>query len=309
MKHALISTWKMSYNGLCLGHELLKKRAPLAEAIKKAINDVEDNPDYLSVGYGGLPNREGEVELDAAYMDGRSGLYGGIIGVKGLANPINAAEALGRKQLNCLLGGAGAEKFARLEGFEFKNMLTEKARKRWADQEEKSNDSGHIMIRNSHDTVSVAGRQDDQFAVGVSTSGLFLKAAGRVGDSPIPGAGLYADSAAGAAGATGTGEDIIRGCLSYETVRQMESGKTAQEACSAALENHIRRMDAKGLKLGPIALIALGADGSFGAATNLEQFAFVYADENSPPAIWLAFKSPAVPVKAGAELLEKYPFD
>jgi isoaspartyl peptidase/L-asparaginase-like protein (Ntn-hydrolase superfamily) len=291
MKYAVISTWKMSLEGAGLAHAILREEGDLADAIKAAINNIENNPDYASVGYGGLPNREGEVELDAAYMDGSTSFYGGVMGVKDIANPINVAIDLSTRQLNCLLSGTGAERYARARGFEFKNMLTEKAKKRWENQKVKTNDSGNITAYNGHDTVCVIGRREERLAVGVSTSGLFLKAPGRIGDSPIVGAGLYSDSGIGAAAATGIGEDIIRGCLSYETVKQMEQGKPAQRACEDALSAYTNRMENKGVKAGPISLIALGADGSFGAATNLPEFAFIYADQDNSPAVWLVCRS------------------
>jgi isoaspartyl peptidase/L-asparaginase-like protein (Ntn-hydrolase superfamily) len=311
MKYAVISTWKMSLDGTGLACGILKEGGGLAASIKAAINDVENNPDYRSVGYGGLPNREGEVELDAAYMDGSTGLYGGVMGVKDIANPIDLAIELSKRQLNCLLSGAGAEKYARARGFAFKNMLTEESKKRWDAQAIKSNDSGNITAYNGHDTVCVIGRREADFAVGVSTSGLFLKAPGRIGDSPLIGAGLYSDSRIGAAAATGVGEDIIRGCLSYETVKQMEGGKPAQRACEDVLSAYTERMNKIGLKIGAVSLIALGADGSFGGTTNLPEFAFIYADQDNPPAVWLAYpySQKAAVEKADAARLKKYAND
>jgi N4-(beta-N-acetylglucosaminyl)-L-asparaginase len=289
MKSAIIAAWKMSLEGVRLAWELLKKGGDAAAAVKLAINNVENNPGFNSVGYGGLPNREGDPELDAAFMDGSTGYYGGVMGVKGIANPIDAAMALSGRHVNCLLAGAGAEQFARLEGFPFKNMLTAESKKKWQEAMIKRKEDLPGAYR-GHDTVCVIGRQGGRIAAGVSTSGLFLKEPGRIGDSPIIGAGLYADSGAGAASATGVGEDIIRGCLSYETVRQMEQGKSAGEACKDALKAHTARMEAKGFTVRDISLIALGADGSFGGATNLAggEFTFVYADEDHGPAVWTA---------------------
>ena len=141
MNYAVIGTWKMAYDGICLASEVLKKEGALAEAVKRAINDVENNPEYHSVGYGGLPNREGEVELDAAYMDGSTGLYGSVIGARDIANPIDAAMELGKRQINCMLSGRGAENYARMNGFEIKNMLTCDAKKQWAEKRESAKDS------------------------------------------------------------------------------------------------------------------------------------------------------------------------
>jgi N4-(beta-N-acetylglucosaminyl)-L-asparaginase len=284
--NAIIAAWKMSLDGTRAAFELLERGEEAPEAVKKAINMVEDNPEFSSVGFGGLPNRLGEVELDAAYMDGNTGYYGGILGVKGIANPIDAAMELSKRRLNCLLSGAGAEQFARLNGFAFKNMLTAKSKEKWEEAIEKEK-TGPGAYR-GHDTVCVIARKDRHIAAGVSTSGLFMKEPGRIGDSPIIGAGLYADSAIGAVSATGVGEDIIRGCLSYEVVRLMEQGRSAQDACKAAVDAHVSRMAAKGFTVKDISLIALRADGSFGGATNLKngEFTFVYADETHPAAVW-----------------------
>ena len=284
---AILAAWKMSLEGVQKAYGLLNNGADPAEAIKAAINNVEDNPEYTSVGYGGLPNREGDIELDAAFMNGSTGYYGGILGAKGIANPIDVAMELSKRHLNCLLSGSGAEQFARINYFPFKNMLTPKVKDSW--QEELAKHSpGTLNAYHGHDTVCVIARRDSDISVGVSTSGLFMKDPGRIGDSPIVGAGLYADNSIGAASATGVGEDIIRGCLSYEVIRQMEQGRPAEAACKETLLAYIARMDSKGFPVKSVSLIALGMDGGFGAATNLKdgEFTFVYADENNPPAIW-----------------------
>jgi isoaspartyl peptidase/L-asparaginase-like protein (Ntn-hydrolase superfamily) len=288
MKNAIIAVWKMSLDGVRLAWNLLKKGGDAPEAVKMAINNVENNPEFDSVGYGGLPNREGDVELDAAFMDGSTGYYGSIIGAKGIANPIDAAMALSKRHLNCVLCGAGAEQFARLEGLPFKNMLTPESKRRWQEELAKQN-NGLPGAYRGHDTVCVLAKQGEHIAAGVSTSGLFLKEPGRIGDSPLIGAGLYADSSIGAATATGVGEDVIRGCLSYEIVRQMEQGKSAEDACRDALKAHISRMESKGFTVKDISLIAMRADGSFGGATNLTggNFTFVSADEEHAPAVWI----------------------
>ena len=284
---AILAAWKMSLEGVQKAYDFLKNGSDITQAIRIAINIVEDNPEFTSVGYGGLPNREGDVELDAAFMNGSTGYYGGVLGAKGIANPINAAIELSKRHLNCLLSGAGAEQFARINGLPFRNMLTPATKKRWEEELSKRN-TGALKAYHGHDTVCVIARRDNDISAGVSTSGLFMKEPGRIGDSPIVGAGLYADSSVGAASATGVGEDIIRGCLSYEVVRQMEQGKPADAACREALASYIGRMNSKGFPVKDISLIALGMDGSFGAATNLKDgdFTFIYADDNHAPAVW-----------------------
>ena len=285
--NAIISTWKMSFEGLKKAFEFLKGSHDVTEAIKIAINIVEDNPLYTSVGYGGLPNRQGDVELDAAFMNGSSGYYGGIMGVRGIANPIDAAIELSRRHLNCLLSGLGAEQFARINGFAFRNMLTPETKKIWEEEISRQTLKSPDAYR-GHDTVCVIARKDRDISAGVSTSGLFMKEPGRIGDSPIVGAGLYADSRIGAACGTGVGEDIIRGCLSYEAVRCIEQGMPAETACKETLKAYIARMDSKGFTVKDISLIAAGMDGSFGAATNIKngEFIFAYADDEHAPALW-----------------------
>ena len=291
--NVILAVWKMSLEGVRNAIEFLKNENDVTGAIKTAINIVENNPEYSSVGYGGLPNRLGDVELDAAFMNGGTGYYGGVLGVKGIANPIDVAIELSSRHLNCLLSGAGAEQFARVNGFQFRNMLTPESKKSWENEIAEVHSSealraASLQAYHGHDTVCVIARKDNDISAGVSTSGLFMKDPGRIGDSPIIGAGLYADNAIGSASATGVGEDIIRGCLSYEVVRQMEQGKPAETACKETLANHISRMASKGFKVKDISLIAVGMDGSFGAATNLADgdFTFVYADDKNLPAVW-----------------------
>ena len=285
--NAIIAAWKMSLEGVQKAFEFLKKNNDITGAIRTAIAAVEDNPEYSSVGYGGNPNRQGDVELDAAFMNGSTGFYGGILGAKGIANPIDAAIELSGRRLNCLLSGSGAEQFARISGLSFRNMLTQKARENWQ-EELKKQTANSLKAYHGHDTVCVIARKDNDISAGVSTSGLFMKEPGRIGDSPIIGAGLYADSGIGAACATGVGEDIIRGCLSYEAVRQMEQGKPADAACRETIRKYISRMESKGFTVKDVSLVAIGMDSSFGAATNLKdsEFTFVYADENNTPEVW-----------------------
>ena len=130
----MISTWRMSEEGLRLGNQILQEKDNLGEAIVRAVKCVEDDPAYVSVGYGGLPNREGQVELDAAYMDGDTLGTGAVISVKNLKNPIEAAYRLSKKNRSCILAGDGAMKYASYEGLAYQNMLTESSRKRYEEE-------------------------------------------------------------------------------------------------------------------------------------------------------------------------------
>lgn len=276
----MISTWRMSEEGLRLGNQILQENDNLGEAIVRAVKCVEDDPAYVSVGYGGLPNREGQVELDAAYMDGDTLGTGAVISVKNLKNPIEAAYRLSKKNRSCILAGDGAMKYASYEGLDYQNMLTESSRKRY-EEELKVSKQEEIRAYEGHDIVCVIGRsREGSMACGVSTSGLYMKEPGRVGDSPLIGSGFYADSEAGAAAATGMGEDIMKGCLSFSIVEKMRNGMNVQEACEKALREHWRRLERRGYPNNGMSVIAMDTQGNTGAATTLEEFPFVVAGEN-----------------------------
>lgn len=124
----MIATWRMAVEGITKGSELLKEGGDAGDAIETAIREVEDFPYYKSVGYGGLPNEEMEVELDAAYMDGNTLDIGAVAAIKDFANPVSIARSLSHEKVNCMLVAEGAEKFAHKQGFERKNMLTDRAK-------------------------------------------------------------------------------------------------------------------------------------------------------------------------------------
>jgi isoaspartyl peptidase/L-asparaginase-like protein (Ntn-hydrolase superfamily) len=267
----------MSFAGIALGYELLEKGGTIRQAIEKAVITVEDDPLVKTVGYGGTPNRDGVVELDAAYMDGDDLSFGAVLAVRNIKNPILAAAMLSEKRRNIILSGSGAEEFAAQRGLDVQGMLSPEAEERW-----KSRDASGA---GGHDTVCVIALSDaGSMAVGVSTSGLGFKDPGRIGDSPLIGSGLYADSMYGCAAATGSGEDIMKGCLSFEIVRGLKQGLSPQQACEDALFEHAEQMLKRG---GPpkdmeMHVIAMDRQGRFGAATTRTHavFPFVAATED-----------------------------
>ena len=271
--HTIIGTWKMSYPALQEANALLAAGAPADEAVVEAIVRVEDNPNYTSVGYGGLPNRDGHVTLDAAFMDGRTLRCGAVICVEDVRNPIRAARLLCGRPENCVLAGRGAEQFARHAGLPMRDMRTEAGMRRW--RERVSGLETPLDAYRGHDTVCVlAVDGSGRMAAGTSTSGLFMKEAGRVGDTPLVGSGFYCDMRYGAAAATGMGEDIMRGCLSYEIVSQMRRGASPQDACEEAVRMLAEHMQGLGETGDNISVIALSPDGRCGAATTLAAFPF-----------------------------------
>lgn len=267
----LIGTWRMSAGGIQEGMEKLAQGAAVGEAIVTAIRAVEDHPGFTSVGYGGLPAADGVVRADAAYMDGGTLRIGAVLEAAQLRNPIDTAYALCGRATNCVLTGDGAEQFAKAQGLALGSLLTPQAEERWRQEKDQHKP---LTSYQGHDTVCVAGVSQGKMGVGTSTSGLFMKEVGRVGDTPLPGCGFYCDDQAGAAACTGLGEDLMRGVLAYEVVRRMKDGMSAQQAAETALLDWERRRLAMGENPGEMSLIALAPDGSFGGATALPLFPF-----------------------------------
>lgn len=283
----IIATWRMAVEGITEADKMLKEGADAGDAIETAIKEVEDFPFYKSVGYGGLPNEEMEVELDAAYMDGDTLDIGAVAAIKDYANPISIARRLSHEKVNCMLVGEGAEKFAHKEGFERKNMLTDRAKIHYKNRVKEVKQQ-EISPYSGHDTVGmVCLDTHGKMTAATSTSGLFMKRKGRVGDSPISGSGFYVDSKIGGASATGLGEDLMKGCISYEIVRLMKEGKHPQEACEIAVNDLNKELIERRGKAGDLSLVAMNNKGEWGVATNIEGFSFAVATEGQEPIVYL----------------------
>lgn len=285
--YGIIGTWRMAIEGITKGREVLEKKGCAGDAIETAIKEVEDFEFYKSVGYGGLPNEEMEVELDAAYMDGTTFDVGAVGAIKDFANPVSIARRLSKEKVNSLLVAEGAEKFAHKEGFQRKNMLTERAKIHYCNRVKELKDQ-EISPYSGHDTVGmVCLDMDGNMTAATSTSGLFMKKRGRVGDSPICGSGFYVDSRVGGASATGLGEDLMKGCISYEIVRLMKEGYHPQEACEIAVNNFDKELRERRGKAGDLSLVAMNNKGQWGVATNIEGFSFVVTTENQEPTVYV----------------------
>ena len=269
----IIGTWEMSLDGIREAAEMLRNGSSAGDAAEQAIVRVENEPLYTSVGYGGLPDKDGHVRMDAAFMDGNSLRAGAVMSVENVANPIRLARKLCGRETNWLLAGRGAEQAAISFGLPMKEMRTESSMLKWRTEREKMPD--RLTAYTGHDTVCVLALDETgRMVAGTSTSGLFLKEPGRVGDSPIIGSGFYCDFRYGAAAATGLGEDIMRGCLSYEIVSLMRRGASPNDACLEALRALTARKTELGEDEGSISVIALSPAGETGAATTLEVFPF-----------------------------------
>ena len=287
--HGIIATWRMAKEGIEQGFEQLNQNGKASDAIETAIKAVEDFPYYKSVGYGGLPNEDQVVELDAGYMDGDTFDVGAICAIKDFANPISIAKKLSEEKVNNILVSYGAEKYAREHHFEEKEMLTDRAkafyRKKKKELEQQAQE---LKPYDGHDTVGMVCLDENGTVVaGTSTSGLFMKKPGRVGDSPFVGSGFYADSEVGGATATGLGEDLMKGCISYEIVRLMKEGLTPQEACEKAVNDLDASLKKRRTVAGDLSVVAMNNKGEYGCATNIDGFSFSVATSDVEPTVYL----------------------
>ena len=258
------------------GWEVLRKNGSLLDAIELSANVTELDPNDTSVGYGGLPNMNGTVQLDASIMNGSDHNCGSVACIEGIKTPSSVARLVMERTDHIHLVGKGAQDFAKMHGFKIENLLTEKTRKIWVKwRENLSEKDDYLPPSNSNDsnkrttgTINVLGLNSDGNIAGITTtSGLAWKIPGRIGDSPIIGAGLYVDNEVGAVGATGRGEEMIRSCGSFLGVEYMRNGMTAQEACEAVCK---RIIDING---GPSKvdfndkIVALSKNGDVGCAS------------------------------------------
>ena len=229
--------------------KILSKGGSALDAVEKGTNVVELDPEDTSVGYGGIPNEEGVVELDASVMCGKTRNAGAVASLRNIKTPCSVARLVMERSDHVLLVGEGALKFAKAHGFREENLLTEKARKIWLKWKENlsPNDDWFPPKDNNYDierpygTVNVLAIDENGDIAGItSTSGLGFKISGRVGDSPIIGAGLYVDNEVGAAGATGRGEEVIKVCGAYQVVENMRNGMIPQDACEDVCKRIIK---------------------------------------------------------------------
>jgi len=271
------------------GWNVLSKGGNAVDAVEKAANVIELDPEDTSVGYGGLPNERGVVQLDASFMDGRTYSAGSVACLENIKTPSSVARLVMQHTDHVLLVGAGALEFAKAWGFPEENLLTEKARKiwlRWKEEMSPSDDWGmpdHLQnrmkpeswlndlpgIEHHYGTTNVLAIDANGDIAGcTTTSGLSFKLNGRVGDSPIIGAGLYVDNEVGAAGATGRGEDVIKSLASFYIVLRMKDGRTPQQACEDALQMIVGRYRKVNPDFFPSEkFVAINRNGETGCAT------------------------------------------
>jgi N4-(beta-N-acetylglucosaminyl)-L-asparaginase len=282
------------------GMDILKKGGDTLDAVVAAVTVVEDDPKDNSVGYGGLPNEEGEVELDASVMHGPTGRAGSVAGVRRIKNVARLAKTVMEKTNHVMIVGDGARRFAVAEGFEEMNLLTEESRLAWLAWKASSSfnwrpgiDSPEwkehlaalldtpdkralqpwiesVIAHPPTGTIPcMAVNEKGEVSATTTTSGLAWKIPGRVGDSPIIGAGCCVDNEVGAAGSTGKGEENIKISGGHTIIEMMRKGMSPTDACLEALHRIARnyKNDKKKLKTFHIFFYALNKDGIHGAAS------------------------------------------
>ncbi|HQY51387.1 MAG TPA: N(4)-(beta-N-acetylglucosaminyl)-L-asparaginase [Ignavibacteria bacterium] len=302
MDPVVISTWKHGLAANAEAYKILKEGGNSLDAVEMGVKISEDDPDVLSVGYGGLPDCEGSVTLDAAIMDWRARI-GSVISLENIKNPISLARLVLENTEHTILAGDGAYDFALKNGFKPESLLTENSIRRyheWKASGGRKAEEIHtddflikkdiiekINADGNHDTIGmVAIDKDGHISASCTTSGMAWKLKGRVGDSPVIGSGLYVDGDVGGAASTGRGEECIRACGSFLIVEMMRNGKSPMEACKTACERVYKLNKLSDINrdhIYQVGFVALNLKGEHGAYSVREgfQYALYKNDDNS----------------------------
>ncbi|WP_461092845.1 isoaspartyl peptidase/L-asparaginase family protein [Spirosoma gilvum] len=256
----VLSTWKQP-KANAAAQAVLDKGGRALDAVEAGVRVPEADPEDMSVGYGGRPDRDGHVTLDACIMD-EKGNAGSVTFLEHIMHPISVARAVLEKTPHVMLSGEGALNFALSQGFKKENLLTPKAEKEWREWLKTAKYKPIANIER-HDTIGMLAIDNQGNISGAcTTSGLAYKMRGRVGDSPIIGAGLFVDNEIGGACATGLGELVMRTCGSFLVVELMRQGRTPQQACEEAAMRIVKKQDYKDIQVG---FIAVNKRGEYGA--------------------------------------------
>ena len=280
-KPLIISTWNHGLPANEMAWNYLKEGKSGLDAIEAGVRIPEGDPQVRSVGYGGYPDREGKVTLDACIMDHKSNC-GSVSFLQGIKHPISVAKKVLQDTPHVMLSGQGALQFAKSKGFVVENLLTPESESDWKKWLEESKYKPVINIEN-HDTISMLLIDaDGNISGGCTTSGAAWKMHGRVGDSPIIGAGLFLDNEVGAAAATGLGEAVIRTAGSAMVVELMRQGKSPAEACKEIVERiYLKHKDHKDMEYLQVGFIAVNKKGEYAGYSLRSGFNYaVYDNED-----------------------------
>jgi isoaspartyl peptidase/L-asparaginase-like protein (Ntn-hydrolase superfamily) len=245
----------------------------LLDTLIEGLAACEEDPSLILVGRGSIPNADGEIELDASLMDGSDLSAGAVCAVRNICPVIRLANLVRVKTPHLMLAGDQAVRFALENGFEKRSLMTEEIVRKydaWRDYRETEFTHIEHAVPHHGDTVTMLGCESGRVAAASSTSGWPWKRPGRVGDSPIIGAGIYADNEAGCAGATGAGEELWRGVASFRAVEAMRRGLSPQDACDFVINEMLRRQP--GAAKHPCVVFAMNTQGEYGAAVTRDPF-------------------------------------
>ncbi|MNK03463.1 N(4)-(Beta-N-acetylglucosaminyl)-L-asparaginase precursor [compost metagenome] len=297
-KPIVISTWDFGVAANADAWKVLSKNGKALDAVENGVKVAEADVKNRSVGYGGLPDRDGIVTLDASIMD-HLGNCGAVLALEKIKHPISVARLVMEKTPHVMLAGDGALQFALEQGFKAENLLTENSKKDWqkwiktAKYEPVSNIENRLYNNPlkaapeklpgnqfNHDTIGMLSLDvHGNLAGACTTSGMAYKLHGRIGDSPIIGAGLYIDNEIGGATATGVGEEVIRNVGSFLVVELMRQGYSPEDACREAVMRIIKKKttSTKDLQVG---FLALNKNGEYGGFAIQKGFSFAVCDNH-----------------------------
>ena len=242
--------------------KVLRNGGKAIDAVENGVKIPEADPESMSVGLGGLPDREGKVTLDACIMD-ETGNCGSVSFLQHIKHPISVARKIMDETPHVMLAGEGALKFALEKGFPKEDLLTEKAEKRWKEWLKESEYKPIINVEN-HDTIGLlALDKNGDISGACTTSGLSWKMHGRVGDSPVIGAGMFVDNEVGGCCATGVGEAVLKTLGSFLIVELMRQGASPQEACEEGIARIVKNQNYKDMQIGYLAINKKGEHGAY----------------------------------------------
>lgn len=279
----VVSTWKHGLKANEAAWNILSDGGYSLDAVEAGVRVSESDPGVMTVGYGGFPDELGKVTLDASIMN-EKGDAGSVAFLQDIMHPVSVARQVMEKTPHVMLCGDGALKFALENGFKKKNLLTKEMRKRWKSwkKEERELNTRPDMenrVKENHDTISMLALDENGRLCGAcTTSGLAYKMHGRVGDSPIIGAGLFVDNEIGGAAATGRGELVMKTLGSFLIVEFMRNGMSPEEACNAAIARIVAKIpECKNHQIG---YVAINKAGDIGTASLQPGFNYAVKSKN-----------------------------
>jgi N4-(beta-N-acetylglucosaminyl)-L-asparaginase len=291
----VVSTWDFGRQANAGAWEILSRGGRALDAVEHGVRIPEADPSIQTIGYGGLPDRDGYVTLDASIMDDQFNC-GSVMCLPSILHPISVARMVMEKTPHIILAGEGALQFALANGFDKVNLLTPESEKAWKEWLKTSKYQPEKNIENrlyskdkdpmpggpaNHDTIGMLALDAaGKLSGACTTSGLAYKMHGRVGDSPVIGAGLYVDNEVGAATSSGVGEEVIRIVGAHSVIEYMRGGATAEAACKKAVERIIRINPEKSRNM-QVGFLALSNNGTYGAYSIQPGFTYAVKSSNT----------------------------